>query len=93
MADLRVSVRRTPSRRCDEDRWEGFRVKGPRHDHWPRWVTHARVENDGAAINAMHAFIKSVNAQRGTHLRDEQADSLVSSAERIIQRSVVSRVN
>jgi hypothetical protein len=43
------------------------------------------VENDGAAIIAMHAFIKSVNAQRGTHLRDEQSDSLVSSAERIIQ--------
>jgi hypothetical protein len=44
-----------------------------------------REQNDGAAINAMYSFIKSVNAQRGTQLRDDQADSLVSSAERIIQ--------
>jgi hypothetical protein len=44
-----------------------------------------REQNDGAATNAMYAFINSVNAQRGTHLTNTQADSLVSSAERIIQ--------
>ena len=44
-----------------------------------------REQNDGAATNAMHAFINSVNGQRGRQLTDAQANSLVSAAERIIR--------
>jgi len=44
-----------------------------------------QVQNDQAAINAMYAFVNAVNAQRGVRLTNAQADSLVSSAKRIIK--------
>lgn len=44
----------------------------------------ANVNNDGAAMNMLYAFISNVNAQRGTHITDEQADILVSDAQVIV---------
>ena len=43
-----------------------------------------RNENSPAAINAMYAFVNAVNAQRTSHLTDQQAELLISSAEGVI---------
>ena len=43
-----------------------------------------REQNDGAAVNALSAFIHAVESQRGTKLTEGQADLLVSSARKII---------
>ena len=43
-----------------------------------------KAQNDGAAVNAMYAFINAVQAQRGKSLTDMQADSLMSSAQAVI---------
>ena len=43
-----------------------------------------KEQNDGAALNAMYAFINAVQAQRGKGLTDVQADSLMSSAQTAI---------
>ena len=40
--------------------------------------------NDIAAINALQAFINSVEAQRGKKITDEDADELITSAQEII---------
>jgi hypothetical protein len=40
--------------------------------------------NDGAAINALQAFINAVNAQRGKKIPEEDADALIEEALRII---------
>lgn len=41
-------------------------------------------KNDGSAVNSMHAFINSVEAQRGKKLTDAQADELIASAQMAI---------
>ncbi len=38
------------------------------------------TNNDVAAINSLEAFIHHVDAQRGSHINDEDADSLIESA-------------
>ncbi len=40
--------------------------------------------NDGAAVNALGAFINAVEAQRGNKISDIDADALISSAQQII---------
>ena len=40
--------------------------------------------NDVAAINSLQAFINSVEAQRGIHITDAQADALIAAAQAII---------
>ncbi|MHC4533129.1 MAG: FIMAH domain-containing protein [Planctomycetota bacterium] len=40
--------------------------------------------NDVAAINSLNSFINAVEAQRGSKLTDEQADTLIADAEAII---------
>jgi hypothetical protein len=40
--------------------------------------------NDAAAINSLQAFINAVEAQRGNKITDEQADTLISAAQAII---------
>jgi len=40
--------------------------------------------NDGAAINALGAFINAVNAQRGGKISEEDADALIEMAQQII---------
>jgi hypothetical protein len=40
--------------------------------------------NDVAAINALQAFINSVEAQRGIHITEAEADALIAAAQQII---------
>ena len=40
--------------------------------------------NNGAAVNALQAFINAVNAQRGSHITDAQADILIQAAQQIL---------
>ena len=40
--------------------------------------------NDGSAINALNAFINAVEAQRGNHISETDADALIAAAEQII---------
>ncbi|MGH9862419.1 MAG: FIMAH domain-containing protein, partial [Candidatus Acidiferrales bacterium] len=40
--------------------------------------------NNAAAINVLHAFINSVEAQRGVHISDADADGLIATAQAII---------
>lgn len=42
------------------------------------------ANNDGAAINALQAFINAVEAQRGNHITDAQADQLIHDAQLIL---------
>jgi hypothetical protein len=40
--------------------------------------------NDVAAINALQAFINSVEAQRGIHIAEADADALIAAAQQTI---------
>ena len=42
------------------------------------------TNNDGAAINALEAFINAVEAQRGNKISDADADTLIAAAQQII---------
>ena len=42
------------------------------------------MENDGAAINQLNAFINAVEVQSGKKLTEEQAEELIAAAEAII---------
>jgi hypothetical protein len=44
----------------------------------------ANTSNDVSAVNTLYSFIYSVEAQRGVHLTDQQADTLITDAEAII---------
>ena len=43
----------------------------------------ANVNNDGAALNSLAAFINAVEAQRGNKITSAQADELIAAAQEI----------
>ena len=47
-------------------------------------LTDGNPNNDGAAINKLNAFINDVEAQRGNHIPEPDADMLIAGAEQII---------
>ena len=47
-------------------------------------LTDMNQNNDGSAVNSLQAFINAVEAQRGNHISDSEADLLIAVAEQII---------
>ncbi len=46
--------------------------------------TDANINNDGAAVNALEAFINHVTAQAGNKITQADADTLIADAQEII---------
>ena len=53
-------------------------------DNSLRALEDANANNDTAAVNALNAFINETDAQRGSHIENNDADTLIADAQYII---------